>query len=58
MKNGCKWKKHCKGELEKYYCLVSSIHEDILKMSDLKKTGAAHEGIIVKYQDFTKGSIL
>ena len=48
-KDGCKRKKHCKGELDKSSRLVSSTHDDVVKPSDLKKTAAAHEGIRVKY---------
>ena len=47
--DGWKRKKCHKGELDKSYGLVSSTHDDLPKPSDLIKTAAAHDSIIVGY---------
>ena len=48
-KDGWKSKKCHKDELDKSYGLVFSTHDDLTKPSDMKKTVAAHDGIILGY---------
>ena len=48
-KDGRKRKKRCKGQLDQLFNLFSLTHDDNSKPSDLKKTAAAHDGLIAGY---------
>ena len=47
--DGRNGKKHHKGQLDKSFNLASLTHDDEPKPSDLKKTAAVHDGLIVSY---------